>query len=152
MNYNREIKELNVKGNMRHCAKNEALSQSQHRALALLATYRHKMHVNKREFYNSESEKNRRYMDFLTKTMPIMLYQAALPELNLEEELRVLVTDKDVYKYEATRLPSGRYFEIVADFIAESINGKIEEYLGRIDCEYGTSYAPTRYARYSRPA
>ena len=143
---------LNIKATMKSCARRESLTINQHRALALLATYRHKMHVNKSEFYNSESEKRKKYMAFLTSSLPIMLFHAGLPELNLMNEISALVTDKDATKYSGLALPTGSYFETVADFIAESINSRIEEYLGRIDLEYGTCYAPTHYARYSRPA
>ena len=136
-----------AKTNLRRCARNGSLSESQHRALAMLATYRHKMHVDRKVLFDDESGRSSKYLNFLKNTMPIMLHQASLPNLDLSEELGVLIPKTKAGEYADSRLPK-LYFEHIADLVAEQINLKIEDYLGGMDYEFGTSYAPSRISRY----
>lgn len=147
IHYVSEGNERYVKETMLWNAQNEELSIKQHRALAVLSTYRHKIHSDKEALYYSSSSSNRKYRDFLLKTMPVMLSQAGLPELDLRKDFQILMNDVQAQKYDTEGLPSSTYFRSVAVAIAETINVKIEDYLLKIDLEYGTQYAPTKIAR-----
>ena len=133
-------------------AMNNNLTMNQHRALAILSTYRHKIHVNMGSLYCSSSEEGRRYLDFMAKQMPIMLRQTGLPNLDLSLELSLLVRDCEEERFNRTALPTDRYFQKMARILAEEINTKIENYLLEIDLQYGTSYSPSRVARLKKSA
>ena len=120
-----ERKENYVKETMRICANNSLLSDSQHRALALLATYRHKLHKNSNALFDDERSQNNRYVAFLVKNLPIMLYQASLPSLDLSREMDILITKTQSGNYEEQMLPGDSYFRTVASLIAEEVNLKI---------------------------
>ena len=144
-----EKKSNYIKTTMRICATNDSLTESQHRALAILATYRHKLHKDKTFYYDDDASKRDKYINFLKNILPIMLHQASLPDLDFSKELEMLVTRNQAESFNNIMFPSGEYFETVAGYIAEQINLRIEDYLGGIDYEYGTSYAPSRLSRYA---
>lgn len=106
-------------------AKNENLSAAQHQALAMLCTYRHKIHSHARDVAEGESHLSANCIQFIRNLMPVMLRQASLPAMELPIEC----------------------FNRIDEAALEQINAKIEEYLQAIDESYGTQYAPKGYAR-----
>ena len=112
---------------------NNKLSETQHSALAILAKYRHDFHCSEECIYYGNYDKINKFKNFFVDLMPIMLRSAGLPELNLEAFFE---TANDNICYWEASIDTG-----------ELINKKIEDYLLRIDWDYGTNYAPYGYTR-----
>lgn len=112
-------------------AENKTLSECQHRALSLIAYFRHSFHCDMGCLFFPESGAYRKYSNFFNITVPTMLRVAGLPQLNLSE----------------IHLPESFASIEESEMFGEQINQVIENYLAGIDFLYGTWYAPSGYAR-----
>lgn len=106
-------------------AKNENLSPAQHQALAMLCTYRHKIHSHASDVAEGASHLSANCIQFIRNLMPVMLRQASLPALVIPQDC---LTNPD-------------------EAALEEINSCMEAYLQDIDEAYGTQYAPKGFAR-----
>lgn len=111
-------------------AQNKHLNDNQHRAISMLAFFRHNFHCDMGCLYYPESGAYKKFSNFFTNTLPTMLRVAGLPNLNLNEFFA-----NSINSYEDSLE------------IGEMINDSIENYLAGIDFLYGTWYAPCGFTR-----
>ena len=111
-------------------AENKHLNDSQHRAISMLAFFRHNFHCEMGCLYHPESGTYRKFSNFFMNTLPTMLRVAGLPSLNLNGFF-----SENVGSIEDSLL------------LGERINESIENYLAGIDFLYGTWYAPCGFTR-----
>ena len=135
------------------------LTFKQKEALEYLANVRHQMHSRKKAFFLSDDPKHSTFELFLGKDgdgiINKILQEAGLPTIDIDRDIFKVPTDRcfkredymSDYDFEISRaLAFDR-----SDDIAEKINSQIEEYLGKIDQQFGTRYKPSGYKRFYKP-
>ena len=137
------------------------MSEEGIRALESLARIRHNIHSNWEQMWNAEASNHNEFWNYLNSDSDVyinkMLKNAGLPTINLNIDYEDVPTSMDYdfldddekaeYGNDSWRWreESGEY-ERFADAL-EGVNAAIENYLANIDKKYGTSYAPTGWAR-----
>lgn len=133
--------EWNRSKNVAIAQNNAEMTDSQHRAMAILSEYRHWMHCNSKAFFD-ERELFTKYSNFLIYALPTMLRVNGLPGLDLTEELRQMPTKTLTDSLGLDDEYVGLARETCIS-VEERINKRIETYMRHIDEVYGTWYAPT---------
>lgn len=151
-------KQMWAERRMTENAENNNLTEEQHDCLARLCAFRHKLHTNQGSAFNTESSLYDEFSKEISCYEEDGITEEAeqlfgckpfnridyYTEQDIEDELEECEDDEE-REQQYKKLFDEYFFEAAEKF--EQVNNQIENFLCKVDKQYGTNYCPTGASR-----